>query len=118
MWLWVDFNAVEGDTIWTSVRQTKGVSQDELMEGYRVGLRDHEGNSCWGTITGIEGPIVYLELDWSTWRPADEQEKVFSLTHGNPSTGSFLGISFEVTKIFRSPDVTFTNAKRTEVLQP
>lgn len=101
------------------MRQTEGVSEDEFTEGQRIELRDHEGNSCWGTITGLKGPIVYLELDWSTWNPAEvEQENVPSLTHGNPPTSTVFGISFRTNNTFRSPDVTFTNAKRTEVLQP
>lgn len=118
MWLWADFNAVEGDTIWTSVRQTEGVSEDELAEGQRIELRDHEGNSCWGIVTGMQGPIVYLELDWSTWTPAeDEQESALSLTTGNPLTGS-LGYSLEFPHRLHNSPVDLTTGKRTGVPRP
>lgn len=118
MWLWADFNAVEDDTIWTSVRRTKWADEDELEVGQRLELRDHEGNSCWGTVTGVKGPIVYLELDWSTWDPAeDERQPMPSLTTGNPLTGSF-GFSFEVTERFRITPIDLTSAKRTGELLP
>jgi hypothetical protein len=118
MWLWVDFNAVDGDTIWTSIKRTASVHEDELKEGQRIELRDHEGDRCWGVITGIKGPIVYVELDWSTWTPAEhEGQRAPSLTTGNPLTSSF-GFSFEVTKTLRSSDIALTNVNRTTVLQP
>jgi hypothetical protein len=113
MWLWVDFNSVDGDTIWTSMKRTPSVHADELEEGQRVELRDHEGNSCWGTIMGIKGSIVYLELDWSTWIPADEEEAIPLLTTGNPLTGTLLGFSFEITERFHGPQLDLTNTKRT-----
>jgi hypothetical protein len=113
MWLWVDFNAVDGDTIWTSVRQTPSANEDELKEGQRIELRDHEGNRCWGTVTGIKGPIVFLELDWSTWTTAeDEEEEVPSFTTKNPQTGSF-GFSFEFTERFQNQRPSLDNEKRT-----
>lgn len=119
MWLWADFNAVEDDTVWTSVRRTEGVGEDELEEGQRIELRDHEGNACWGTITETSGPIVYLELDWSTW--TTEQDQVVgvlqSFTKSKPSTGTFFGFGFEVTERFRGARIDLTHAKQTGELQ-
>lgn len=118
MWLWVDFNAVKGDMIWTSVRRTEGVSEDELVEDQRIGLRDHEGNSCWATITEMRGPIVYLRLDWSTWTPAeDEQESKLNFTTGNPPTHSF-GRGMDRTDRVGNSRVALTTTKRTGELQP
>lgn len=67
MRLWADFNAVEGETVWTSLRRASFVPSGEPQVGQWINLWDHEGNSCWGVVTEVDDPIVYLRLDLSTW---------------------------------------------------
>src|SRR5215217_8923647 len=65
--LWTDFNEASGETIWTSLRRTEWIPSGEPWVGQRVMFRDREGNVCQGIVTKVNYPIVYAELDLSTW---------------------------------------------------
>lgn len=71
MRLWADFNAADGEMIWTSLRRAGFVPEGEPAIGQRIELWDHEGNVCMGVVTRVDDPIVYLRLDLSTWEDAD-----------------------------------------------
>jgi hypothetical protein len=65
--LWADFNGIEDQTVWTSLRRKSFVPDGEPWIGQRVELWDHEGNVCQGTVARVNYPIVYVDLDLSTW---------------------------------------------------
>ncbi len=65
--LWADFNEARGEDIWTDLAQERFIPEGEPYEGQWIELWDHEGNRCWGVVTGVDYPIVYLELDSGTW---------------------------------------------------
>src|SRR5215217_400539 len=65
--LWTDFNEASAETIWTSLRRTEWIPSGEPWVGQRVMFRDREGNVCEGIVTKVNYPIVYAELDLSTW---------------------------------------------------
>ena len=65
--LWADFNEARGENIWTDLAQERFIPEGQPHEGQWIELWDHEGNRCWGVVTEIDYPIVYLRLDLSTW---------------------------------------------------
>jgi hypothetical protein len=65
--LWADFNEARGGNIWTNLAEADFVPEGEPHEGQWIELWDHEGNRCWGVVTEVDYPIVYLRLDLSTW---------------------------------------------------
>lgn len=69
--LWADFNEVDGETVWTSLRRAQFVPEGEPEIGQWIELYDHEGNACWGVVTEVDDPIVRLHLDFSTWIDAE-----------------------------------------------
>ncbi len=89
--LWADFNEVSDEAIWTSLRRAKWVPDGEPWVGQRVEFWDHEGNVCQGIVTRVNYPIVYAELDLSTWVDGDplqiESEHGGSVTY-HQSQGS------------------------------
>ncbi|MGH2771910.1 MAG: hypothetical protein ACRDIU_02050 [Actinomycetota bacterium] len=67
--LWADFNEIEGDEIWTSIAKAdQGAVSPKKGEG--VELWDYEGNTCHARVLKVEGSVVTLTLDRSTWQPA------------------------------------------------
>lgn len=73
MRIWADFNAVNGEMIWTSLNQSRIQGRDDPQVGERVEFYDHEGNHCVGRVTSVEGPIVYARLELDTWRDGSEE---------------------------------------------
>lgn len=71
MRLWADFNEFDGETIWTSLRRATFVPEGEPAVGQQVELWDHEGNACFGIVTKVSDPIVWLWLDLNTWVDAE-----------------------------------------------
>lgn len=71
MRLWADFNEVDGEMIWTSLRRVDFLPEGEPKIGQRIDLWDHEGNVCTGIVTKVDDPIVWLSLDLSTWVDAE-----------------------------------------------
>jgi hypothetical protein len=69
--LWADFNELEGETVWTSLRRAQFVPEGEPEIGQWIELYDHEGNACWGVVTDLDDPIVWLRLDLDTWKDAE-----------------------------------------------
>ena len=69
--LWADFNDVDGDMIWTSLRRAEFVPEGEPEAGQQIELWDHEGNTCMGIVAQVDDPIVYLRLDLNTWEDAE-----------------------------------------------
>jgi hypothetical protein len=49
-------------------------------EGERAYLFDDEGNSCWGTVSSIDGDLIRVDADWDTWQ-----------TDGPVETGAAIG---------------------------
>lgn len=74
MRLWADFNEVEDEMIWTSLRRAQFVPDGEPEIGQRVELYDHEGNVCWGIVVSVDDPIVRLHLDLRTWVDAETNQ--------------------------------------------
>lgn len=72
--LWVDFNEVYGEDVWTSLRRANFVPEGEPEIGQWVELYDHEGNVCQGMVTKVDDPIIWLRLDLSTWIDAENKE--------------------------------------------
>lgn len=77
MRLWADFNDIHHHNR-TSTSLRFASSPRKLATGERVelydGVEEGDGNRCWATVTDIKGSIIYLELDWSTWTPAESEE--------------------------------------------
>jgi hypothetical protein len=71
MRLWADFNDVDGEMIWTSLRRASFIPDGEPEVGQWIELWDYEGNTCKGIVTRVDDPIVYLRLDLSTWEDAE-----------------------------------------------
>lgn len=74
MKLWVDFNDVDGEMVWTSLRRAQFVPEGEPHIGQWVELYDHEGNVCQGVVVSVDDPIVRLHLDLSTWVDAEANQ--------------------------------------------
>jgi len=72
--LWADFNEVDDEMIWTSLRRAPFIPDGEPEIGQRVELYDHEGNVCWGVVVDVDDPIVRLHLDLSTWIDAEANQ--------------------------------------------
>lgn len=89
MRLWADFNEVDGEMIWTSLRRASFVPDGEPEVGQLVELWDHEGNVCWGVVTNVDDPIVYIRLDLSTW--VDAESIQIEPQFGSPAFASFQG---------------------------
>ena len=87
--LWADFNEVDGDMIWTSLRRADFVPEGEPEIGQRIELWDHEGNVCWGVVTKVDEPIVWLRLDLSTW--VDAESKQIASQFGSSAYGKWQG---------------------------
>jgi hypothetical protein len=68
--LWVDFGDVRDCHTWTLLKFAELAPEEEAVVGEWAELWDHEGNTCYGIITRIEGQTIHLRLDWSTWMPA------------------------------------------------
>lgn len=83
MKLWADFNEVDGEMIWTSLRRVDFLPEGEPEIGQRVDLWDHEGNVCTGIVTNVDDPIVWLRLDFSTW--IDAQSVHIASRFGDPA---------------------------------
>jgi hypothetical protein len=66
-----DFNEEREGTIWASLHRVPFVPDGEPRIGQWIELWDHEGNTCWGVVTDVNYPIVYLKLDPSTWKDGD-----------------------------------------------
>jgi len=67
--LWADFNVFEGDTVWTSLTQTKDqlIPNGHPVVGEWVELWDYDGDRCLGVVTKVTLPIVWVKLDMRTW---------------------------------------------------
>lgn len=67
----VDFNnAVDrGRLIKTSLRRHAGRTPEV---GERCYLRDGEGNTCWGYVDSINGPMILFAIDDSSWASGTE----------------------------------------------
>jgi hypothetical protein len=87
--LWADFNEVEEEILWTSLRRVSFVPEGEPEIGQRVELYDHEGNACQGIVTKVRGPIVWVRLDLSTWIDAEAVQIVSE--YGYAASGSSFG---------------------------
>jgi hypothetical protein len=69
MRLRVDFNQREEDgTVWVTMRDTGFVEDDCLRSGVAVELWDDDGDACFGTVMRVEGGIMFVKPDYSTWR--------------------------------------------------
>jgi len=66
--LQVDFNELDDDGYLIALLPPQSPTPDL---GTRYHLLDTDGNYCRGTISSVEGRLVSLILDWSTWRPED-----------------------------------------------
>lgn len=71
MKLWADFNEDRGGVVWTSLHRAGFIPEGEPRIGQWIELWDHEGNTCRGVVTSVNYPIVYLELDTTTWKGSD-----------------------------------------------
>lgn len=60
----VDFNAIRDGTIRALRRHASG----PLDEGDRVRLIDDEEHVAEGIVERLEGDLVYVAIDWDTWR--------------------------------------------------
>lgn len=89
MRLWADFNDVDGEMIWTSLRRASFIPDGEPELGQWIELYDHEGNVCMGVVTQVDDPIVYLRLDLSTWEDAEWIQ--IKRHYGNPAFHSSQG---------------------------
>ncbi len=89
MRLWADFNEVDDDTVWTSLRRASFVPKGEPRVGQWIELWDHEGNVCWGVVTEVDAPIVYLRLDLSTW--VDREAVSIEGQYGDPVSSQTRG---------------------------
>lgn len=69
----VDFNEVEDDRVWTSVRSMPFVAVDDLVSGDWVEVYDDDGASCWGQVVEINWPIVTFRLKWETWQSVSSE---------------------------------------------
>lgn len=122
MRLWADFNDIRYGKLTSTLLEFASLQREpeigervELYDGVEVG----EGNRCEAIVTEVKDSVIYLELDWETWVPADDEEKAtLLLTKGNPLTGTVFGFCFEITERFHSPQLDLTNTKITRVLQP
>jgi hypothetical protein len=72
MRLRADFNEVDGNTIWISLRRQGYIPSGEPYVGQHVTLYDHDGNRCIGLVTAVQEPIAFLEIDLSTWADSEE----------------------------------------------
>jgi hypothetical protein len=64
----VDFNELDDDGLLIALLPPESPDPDPGTEFH---LLDADGNYCRGTISSIEGRLVSLVLDWSTWWPED-----------------------------------------------
>jgi len=71
MRLWADFNEERRGVIRASLHREKFIPEGEPYIGQWIQLWDHEGNTCWGIVTDVNYPLVYLRLDVSTWVDGD-----------------------------------------------
>lgn len=69
--LWVDFNCVEGNYVWTSVDITP--DPPDVEQGQTVTLEDDDGSRCSGIVTSVRHPVITVKLDWSTWLDPGER---------------------------------------------
>lgn len=64
--LWVDFNSLEGDDLLTTtLRYATGPRRP--IEGEWVRVTDSDGNSCLACVVRVEGILVEVKPEWSTW---------------------------------------------------
>lgn len=63
----VDFNELEGDSLSTYLEFSRGPWKPR--EGDWARLTDGEGSSCLGYVKRIEGDMVEVLPDWTTWLP-------------------------------------------------
>ncbi|MBV9142930.1 MAG: hypothetical protein JO115_18795 [Pseudonocardiales bacterium] len=66
--LLVDFNELDDDGLLIALLPPESPAPDS---GTKFHLLDADGNYCRGTISSVEGRLVSLVLDWSTWWPED-----------------------------------------------
>jgi hypothetical protein len=63
-----DFNELDHNSWLTATRLPYAAFFATFDIGTKVRLADVEGNTCWGIIREINGPLYIVEPDWSTWR--------------------------------------------------
>jgi hypothetical protein len=69
----VDFNELDDDGLLIALLPPESPAHDP---GTELHLLDADGNYCRGTVSSIDGRLVSLVLDWSTWSPEDGRWKV------------------------------------------
>jgi hypothetical protein len=73
MMLRVDFNNVADDGVLVKGSLRHADDPNHAAEpGESIFLYDGEGNDCYGYVDHVEGQIVYVRLDDSTWHAAGE----------------------------------------------
>jgi hypothetical protein len=78
MRLWADFNNIHHGNR-TSTLLYLAPSSEKPTVGEQVelydGVEEGEGNRCLATVINVRGSVVDLELDWSSWVPAEDEEE-------------------------------------------
>jgi len=67
MRLKADFNEVEDDHIWVSLRGVTTLGAN-LSPGASVELYDNDGDSCLARITESREASITCRIDWKSWR--------------------------------------------------
>jgi hypothetical protein len=67
--LLVDFNEIQDDVVAGLIEDASG----PLNIGDQVLLHDDGEHECRGTVDRIEGGLVYLRIDWSSWASTRER---------------------------------------------
>lgn len=68
---WADFNDIDENGRVFALREDRNP-----VVGTRLHLADHEGNSCWGSVASVEGDLLYVDPDWSTWMTVRDRHVV------------------------------------------
>jgi len=66
--LFADFNDLEDGVVSGLQRYARG--RRALRPPDHVLVRDGDGNRCWGNVQRVDGELVYVALDDSTWASA------------------------------------------------
>jgi len=68
-----DFNEVEDNLVWTSVRTNPSLVLRAPVEGAWAELYDEDGSSCWGELVENDWPILTFRLKWETWESVSSE---------------------------------------------
>jgi pectate lyase len=69
--IYVDYNDIKGGKQTAALMEN---ASEAVSVGETVLSLDEEGNQCVATVVRLDGDVVILRMDWSTWEPSRETD--------------------------------------------